>query len=110
MSGFCTVCRVSNTLDYDPVSGIEACTICGTVAESSSSTSLQVLGRVVEDEGREAGRTYLHGAGTGYIGAQAMTKHGMVGGDGAKQVYHEARKVSGFLCMAFGFLALLMGR
>ncbi|KAK4053098.1 hypothetical protein OIV83_001833 [Microbotryomycetes sp. JL201] len=55
-------------VEHDAVAGVDACTKCGYVLPESSSTQLQVLGRVLEDEDREFGRTALLSRRTGYVG------------------------------------------
>lgn len=90
----CVGCGHVNTIDYDAAAGTDVCTYCGTLATDSTS-GLEVLGRVLEDEQDEQGRTFLHEGGTGYVGGRASIQGLNVFDKGeARSEYHSSRKVS----------------
>ncbi|KAI5477827.1 hypothetical protein MNV49_005911 [Pseudohyphozyma bogoriensis] len=91
MANFCHACGTSNSLEYDPSAGADVCTSCGTISTDSSS-NLVVLGRVLEEEGTEAGRNYLHDGGVGYVGAQPRANGRLLVADEKKSEYHLSRK------------------
>ncbi|GAA5996392.1 cyclin family protein [Rhodotorula paludigena] len=68
MSGYCASCGTANTLEYAPELGTLACTVCGTVADSSASHGLEYLQRVDEEDAFENGRTFVGAGGTGEFG------------------------------------------
>ncbi|KAK4058678.1 40S ribosomal protein S30 [Microbotryomycetes sp. JL221] len=68
----------------DHAQGIDVCAKCGEVLPDSSSTQLQVLGRVLEDEDREFGRRYLGSGGFTYAGDHL--------GQDARSMYHHKKK------------------
>ena len=91
----CVACGHLNTIEYDVAAGTDVCTYCGTLAAGATS-GLEVLGRVLEDEQDEQGRTFLHEGGTGYVGGRANIQGlNVFDKSEARSAYHDSRKVSG---------------
>ncbi|KAK4703765.1 abhydrolase domain-containing protein 13, partial [Phenoliferia sp. Uapishka_3] len=64
MTTTCSACHATDTLEYDSTASGLVCNSCGTVDRNSASESLEVLGRVLEDDGGvEGGRSYLRNGG-----------------------------------------------
>lgn len=105
MSGYCASCGTANTLEYAPELGTLACTVCGTVADSSASHGLEYLQRVDEEDAFENGRTFVGAGGTGEfggVGALAAKRSGGHIGAWARatgesrEVYQSKKKVRSF--------------
>lgn len=92
----CPICHTSKTIEYDPISAVEACTVCGTVLPSSASAGLEVLGRVLDNEA-EFGRSFYKDGGVDYLdaGGKPMNRQGRaVHGIRMNEVYHRTKRVS----------------
>lgn len=88
---------LSTHLTFDSSVGADVCTLCGTVA-SNASEGLEVLGRVLEGDSYENGRSYLGDGGVRYHGAASKGARRVVGGsEASKEEYAESRRVSTFL-------------
>ncbi|KAM0792495.1 hypothetical protein ACM66B_005167 [Microbotryomycetes sp. NB124-2] len=76
-------------VEHDPAQGIDTCTRCGAVLPDSATAQLQVLGRVLEDEDGEYGRTVLLSRRQTYAGAHI--------GQDKQTLYHRKRQAAAFI-------------
>lgn len=85
---------LSTSLTFDVSVGADVCTLCGTVA-SNASEGLEVLGRVLDGDSYENGRSYLGDGGVKYHGVASKGARRVVGGsEASKEEYAETKRVS----------------